>query len=72
VQKCCYAPSVHMIKLTETLRLIGGAFGRGAVSRPVHAGGSGPQAIRSVIRMIPTALLTLDVCSFVLLLQVQT
>jgi hypothetical protein len=31
-----------------------------------------PQAIRSVIRIIPTALLTLDVCSFVFLLQVQT
>ena len=30
-----------------------------------------PQAIRSVIRIIPTAL-TLDVCSFVFLLQVQT
>jgi hypothetical protein len=31
-----------------------------------------PQAIRSVIRIIATALLTLDACSFVFLLQVQT
>ena len=31
-----------------------------------------PQAIRSVIRIIATTLLTLDACSFVFLLQVQT
>jgi hypothetical protein len=31
-----------------------------------------PQAIRSVIRIIATALLTLDACSLVFLLQVQT
>ena len=31
-----------------------------------------PQAVRSVIRIIATTLLTLDACSFVFLLQVQT
>ena len=49
-----------------------GARARGRPPPTKAASGSLNQAIRSVIRIIATALLTLDDCSFVFLLQVQT
>ena len=49
------------------------ALGGAGMKEAASIGGLGrPQAIRSVIRIIATALLALDACSLVFLLQVQT